>query len=173
MNFQIATNKRALLASLVLFLGSTGAAAGLLEVKQTVFGMDCAPCAHGLEKGLEKLEGVKDASVSLNEGYAAASLDPGNPVTIEQIRQVVRDNGFTPKEATVVIAGTLGRTKENNLALKSSTGQEYNLIAAPQVPSGLDSLQTIAVGEPVKINGVLSEGATNRLAVLEFESAAQ
>ena len=54
---------------------------------------------------MEKVDGVESVKVSLNEGFAEVKLKEGNTVTVEQLREVIRKNGFTPKEATVTVAG--------------------------------------------------------------------
>lgn len=150
------------------FSGASSAA-GLVKVKQTVFGMDCAPCAHGVEKGLEKLEGVKDATVSLNEGYAAVVLTPENSVTLEKIQKVVRENGFTPKDATVVISGTVAHSNDHQLVLSAGSGQAYPLSAAPENSTAWQTLQALPVGTTVEIKARLGAGETRQLVVLEVE----
>jgi hypothetical protein len=52
-----------------------------------------------------KVEGVEDVKVSLNEGTVALELKPGNRVTVDRVREIIRKNGFTPKDATVKMAG--------------------------------------------------------------------
>lgn len=54
---------------------------------------------------LNKLPGVDAVTVSLNHGMATMRMQPGNGLTLERIRQAVIDNGFTPKEAKVTVAG--------------------------------------------------------------------
>ena len=78
---------------------------GLLEVDQTIFGMDCAPCAYGVQKGLERLPGVLHAAVSLNDGNAVVQLVPDNTVTLAEIQKVIRRNGFTPRQARLQVSG--------------------------------------------------------------------
>ena len=56
---------------------------------------------------IKKVEGVEDVNVSLNEGHANIKLKPGNKVTVEQVREIVRKNGFTPKDTTAKVAGTI------------------------------------------------------------------
>lgn len=163
------------LNGLILFLtaglifSSFAHATGLIEVKQTVFGMDCSPCAHGVEKGLEKLEGVKDVTVSLNDGYAAVTLAPDNSITLEKIQQVVRENGFTPKDATVVVSGTVAHTTDHQLVLTTDSSQEYPLNAAPDNSAAWQTLQALPVGTTVEIKAHLGEGETRQLLVLEVE----
>lgn len=86
----------------VLALAIPLALADLVEVKQTVYGMDCAPCAYSVQKNLEKLEGVESAKVNLNTGVVDVKLVPGSGVTVAKIQQVIKDAGFTPKQAETV-----------------------------------------------------------------------
>lgn len=83
---------------------------GLTRVEQRIFGMDCAPCAYGIEQGLKRLSGVTEVRVSLNEGVAVVALAAGSSTTVENIRKIIRQNGFTPKAAQVVITGKLVRS---------------------------------------------------------------
>lgn len=153
-----------------LALSGTVSAAGLVEVKQTVFGMDCAPCAHGLKTGLEKLGGVEKATVSLNDGYAAVTLAPDNTVTLEKIRQVIKENGFTPKDASVVVNGTIERGEGDQLVLATSADQVFALSAAPDKKALLQELQVLPTGSPVEIEADLAEGNASRLSVLLVKS---
>lgn len=50
---------------------------------------------------MEKLPGVESATVTLNGGRAVLQLKPDNQVTIAQVRERVRRNGFTPRDAVV------------------------------------------------------------------------
>ena len=80
-------------------------AGGLRELDQTIFGMDCAPCAAGIEKGIRRLDGVRSVRVSLNEGKAVVTLAPESRTRLIEIREVIRHNGFTPKEARATLVG--------------------------------------------------------------------
>ena len=89
-------------ALVALLLGAGVAVAELAEVKQTVYGMDCAPCAYSVQKNLEALRGVESAKVSLNDGMVDVKLKPGSGVTVAKIQQVIKNAGFTPKEAKTI-----------------------------------------------------------------------
>jgi copper chaperone CopZ len=148
-------------------LANAAAAAGLSEVKQTVFGMDCAPCAHGVEKGLSKIDGVKDVSVSLNDGYALVRLEPDNAVTLEQIRLVIRENGFTPKDAAVVVSGTLTRADDQLVLVGgANTSRQFSLVASPDAQSAWRQLQALPQSAMVEIEARAGESDTTRLSVL-------
>lgn len=153
-----------------LLLSGTVSAAGLVEVKQTVFGMDCAPCAHGVKIGLEKLEGVEQAQVSLNDGYTSLTLAADSSVTLEEIRQVIRDNGFTPKDAIVVMIGRVEHGTGDQLVLTTSADQVYPLNAAPDNQTLWQELQALPAGSSVEIEASLTESDAKTLTVLAVRS---
>jgi cation transport ATPase len=163
------SNGRGLCVSLALVFSGTAGAAGLIEVKQVVYGMDCAPCAHGLEVGLEEMEGVKNATVSLNDGYAAVELNRDNSVTLEQLQQIVKNNGFTPKTAEVEVFGTLARANDNQLMLTTETGQQYTLSAARDMQPAWERLKALPSGSEVELKAQVPEGQTDQLAVQAVE----
>ena len=115
-----------------------GSQAQLLEVKQTVFGMDCAPCAYGLEKRIQKMDGIQSVSVSLNDGLLTADLKPNNTLTLQAIRQAVEESGFKAKDATISASGTISRGESGNYMLETSAGEHFTLKTEDQ--STLDRL---------------------------------
>jgi len=54
---------------------------------------------------VEKIDGVQAVEVRLNDGVAAIRLAPENRVSLAEIRRVIRDKGFTPKDAEVRVTG--------------------------------------------------------------------
>lgn len=150
-----------LVAAVGLYVIAASAQAdGFQRVDQEVFGMDCAPCAYGIEKGLEKLPGVLHATVTLNDGKAVIELAPDNPVTLIEIQDVIRHNGFTPKDASVTATGTLLKTGNRYyLAMNSATRLELKA-ASPSV------LSSAPVGAKVTVEGRVPE-STADAAVIE------
>jgi hypothetical protein len=53
-----------------------------------------------------KIDGVDTVTVSLQRAVADIRLRPENRVTIDQIQEMVRKNGFTPREANVTVLGS-------------------------------------------------------------------
>jgi hypothetical protein len=53
-----------------------------------------------------KIDGVDTVTVSLKRAVADIRLRPENRVTIDQIQEMVRKNGFTPREANVTVLGS-------------------------------------------------------------------
>ncbi|MEP1938686.1 MAG: heavy metal-associated domain-containing protein [Balneola sp.] len=128
MKIQIIT----LILGILIFL-PTKINAQLLEVKQTVYGMDCSPCAHGLEKRIKKMDGIQSASVSLNNGLLSAVLNKENKLTLEEIRNAIENSGFKAQSANIVVQGNLTKGEGKSFILKVSSGEEFLLIADDQV----------------------------------------
>lgn len=95
---------------LIALLPFSAHAGGLEYVKQVIYGMDCAPCAYGIEQGLKRLSGVEQVKVSLNDGYAEVHLGGNSRATLADIRDVIRKNGFTPKTADVQVSGNVAES---------------------------------------------------------------
>ncbi|PSR01406.1 MAG: hypothetical protein BRD50_08810 [Bacteroidetes bacterium SW_11_45_7] len=75
-----------------VIISSNIASAQLIQVEQTVYGMDCAPCAYAVEGEMMNKSGVKKAQVDLDKG---------------EIQDGVKKSGFSAKEAKVVLKGNL------------------------------------------------------------------
>lgn len=151
----------ALIKSLLLALGTIALAfpvlaGGLTQVEQTIFGMDCAPCAYGIEQGLKKLPGVTDVRVSLNEGRADVAFVANSSTTLESIRKVVRDNGFTPKSARVTVVGTLVRA-DGETWLEAPGLPRYRLVTSNEAVEAV--LRARPSDASVTVRGEVPEAA--------------
>src|ERR1700756_2019939 len=124
-------------SALVVSLGAvlSAQADGLLEVKQTIFGMDCAPCAYGVQQRLKKLPGITQVDVSLNDGIASIMVAPDSPVTLAQMHDVLVDGGFTPKQAVVTVEGRIIRDGGHLLLL--SGANRYSLSFPAGIPAAV------------------------------------
>jgi cation transport ATPase len=98
--------KIGIIVALTIFSFSSSMAQ-LIKVDQEVFGMDCAPCAYGLERGLKKMDGLESVKVSLNDGKAYLTLATDNELTLQKIQKEVKNNGFSAKSAEVILQGEL------------------------------------------------------------------
>ena len=136
-------------ATLVL---PVGARAALLEVRQTVFGMDCAPCAYGLQRALRALPGARTAQVQLNDGIARVAFRPGSPATLEQIRTLVRNQGFSPRAAWVRAEGRL-RRQGTDWSIELAPGARYRVVP----PRGATRPIGLPDGTPLRVEGTIAE----------------
>ena len=105
---------------------------------------------------LKKIEGIEDAKVSLNEGRADLELKRGNRATLDQIRDAIRRNGFTPKGADIAVAGTLVLSEQRLALHVSGSDVVYLLWDAPSAPGKVAELGDAALGR--KVTQVVVEG---------------
>jgi copper chaperone CopZ len=126
-------------------IGASAKAEGLLEVEQIVFGMDCTPCAYGVEKSLSRLPGVEKVTVSLNQGKASLILAPAN-----------RDGGFTPKEAYVRAAGKI-MLRDDQVELAIAPGSVLRLTPSTQADLRWHEIRTAEPGATAEIAGRIAQ----------------
>ena len=72
---------------------------------------------------MQKVTGIASVRVSLNEGQTVLDLKPGNDVTLANLRQVIRNNGFVTREAQVSVVGEVS-TSGSQLSLEVKGSRE-------------------------------------------------
>lgn len=137
------------------FLGGASYAEGLVTVEQRIYGMDCAPCAFGTERALGKLAGVEAVTVSLNDGEAVLRFADQSPTTLAEIHAVIRNNGFTPKEAVVTVIGELERSGDT-LVLATRNADRY-VLEPGAGEAAWRALDAAADGAAVEVRGEVGE----------------
>jgi copper chaperone CopZ len=141
-----------------LALSSVAAHAEYEQVKLTVFGMDCAPCAHAIHVSMKGIEGVNTVDVDLNTGLVTIKLTPGNSASMRQFNQAVEKNGFTHKDAVVVARGKLTGTASAPFLEVAGTQDRFALVpAATRVE--VDAL----IGKTVTVTGVLPQAPKGKV----------
>src|SRR6185437_877405 len=85
------------LAITLIWLFCSSANAEYRKIDMTVFGMDCAPCAHAIHVSMKGIPGVNTVDVDLNTGLVKVSLTPGNTAGMGLFQDAVKKNGFTYK----------------------------------------------------------------------------
>lgn len=149
--------KKILAATLLVFTPLI-ARAEYEQVNLTVFGMDCAPCAHAIHVSMKGIQGVNTVDVDLNTGLVAIKLSPGNSAAMRQINEAVEKNGFTHKDANVVVRGQLSGTASAPLLDVTGTKDRYAL--APLAP-GMDISSLL--GKTVRVEGVLPQSGKGKV----------
>lgn len=88
----------------LLWLPSAVWAADQEIVEIGVSGFACPFCAFSLEKSLGKLPEVDRAEVDLATSIARIVIKADHTADLEQIKQAIVTAGFTPGDATTLIA---------------------------------------------------------------------
>jgi hypothetical protein len=83
---------------------------------------------------MKKVPGVAQVRVSLKDGLTILDLKPGNSTTLTELRQIIRNNGFVPKEARVSARGSV----IGDMTFVVSGTNEKLALSAPAQPRGDD-----------------------------------
>ncbi len=141
-----------------LALSSIAAHAEYEQVNLTVFGMDCAPCAHAIHVSMKGIQGVSLVDVDLNTGLVSIKLSPRNSATMRQFNEAVEKNGFTHKDATVVVRGELSGSAQAPFLDVTGTNDRYALIPL----TGGDDI-TELLGKTVVVDGGLPQSGKGKI----------
>lgn len=118
---------KSIVVAAILALSLLPAHAEYQQIKLTVFGMDCAPCAHAIHVSMKGIQGVNTVDVDLNTGLVSIQLNPGNSAAMRQFNQAVEKNGFTHKDANIVARGMLSGTASAPVLEVAGTTDRYTL----------------------------------------------
>jgi copper chaperone CopZ len=121
------------------------ASAEYKRVELKILGMDCATCAHGVRVAVQKVDGVESVELSLERAAADIRLRPGNRVSLDRFRQIVKGNGFEPKEAVVTAVGTV-RDAGGRLSFEVEGTGNLLVVAPDKTPAEVLRTLTSALG---------------------------
>ena len=147
-----------MLAAGILTLSALAAHAEYEQVNLTVFGMDCAPCAHAIHVSMKGIQGVDTVDVDLNTGLVTIKLSPGNVAAMRQFNQAVEKNGFTHKDAMIVARGKLTGTAGAPFFEVAGTQDRFALI-----PAATAADITPLLGKTVVVTGVLPQAPKGKV----------
>jgi cation transport ATPase len=158
-----------ILAAGFLALSTLATHAEYEQVNLTVFGMDCAPCAHAIHVSMKGIQGVNTVDVDLNTGLVSIRLTPGNGADMRQFNEAVEKNGFTHKDANVVVRGQLSGSAQAPFLDVTGTKDRYAL--TPQT-AGTDISGLL--GKTVLIDGVLPQSGKGKVSeTLRYKSVTE
>jgi hypothetical protein len=83
---------------------------------------------------MKKVPAVMQVRVSLKDGLTVLDLKPENMVTLAELRQIIKNNGFVSKETTAVARGSVA---DQRTFVVSGTDERLSL-ASPAERSGDD-----------------------------------
>ncbi len=158
---------KSILALGLFALSSVAAHAEYDQVTMTVFGMDCAPCAHAIHVSMKGIQGVNKVDVDLNTGLVAIQLAPGNAAAMQQFNQAVEKNGFTHKDAKIVAKGRITGTASAPVLEVTGTTDKYAL-------AGSGANITSLIGKTVTVSGTLPQAPKGKIPdTLKYDSIAE
>ena len=139
-------------------LSTLAARAEYEQINLTVFGMDCAPCAHAIHVSMKGIQGVNTVDVDLNTGLVSIKLTPGNGAAMRQFNEAVEKNGFTHKDATIVVRGQLSGSSQAPFLDVTGTKDRY---ALTPISAGTDI--SALLGKAVIVDGVVPQSGKGKV----------
>ena len=152
-----------------LAISTLAAHAEYEQVNLTVFGMDCAPCAHAIHVSMKGIQGVNTVDVDLNTGLVTIKLALGNGASMRQFNEAVEKNGFTHKDANVIVRGQLSGSAQALFLEVTGTKDRYALmpLAGATDISGL-------LGKTVVVDGTLPQSGKGKVSdTLRYKSVTE
>ena len=108
---------------------------------------------------LKSVSGVDSVDVSLAKGLAAVKMKPGNTATLKQLQNAITKNGFTMRDSSATVAGTIVVTN-GKAQLQVSVSNELLTL----VPESQDTGDATALnGKSVLVEGTIPEGTKGKL----------
>ena len=103
---------------------------------------------------MKKIDGVQAVNVSLNKGVVTIDLAAGNHLTMPELRKVIASNGFSPKEATVVVDGVLDNRSGSLVLRVDGTNEAFTIVPLANASSVFDEVKRAsAQGAHVELGG--------------------
>jgi copper chaperone CopZ len=107
---------------------------------------------------LKSVPGVDSVDVSLEKGLAVVKMKPGNTTTLKQLNEAITKNGFTMKDSTATVAGTVIETDGNAILKVSGSNDLIKLMPqSTSVPSPVSM-----VGKTVLVEGTVPEAGKGK-----------
>ena len=103
---------------------------------------------------VKSIAGVDAVKVSLEKGVASVTLNSQNTVTMQQLHDAVTKNGFTMKQCSATVVGTL-QFSGPSAQLKVSGSNDLLTL---QPDTGASPVSAGMAGKTVSVTGVLPEG---------------
>jgi hypothetical protein len=101
---------------------------------------------------LKAVSGVDSVDVSLEKGLAAVKMKPGNNVTFKQLNDAIAKNGFTMKDSTATVAGTVADVNGKPTLHLSGSNELLALVPEASAPNAASM-----VGKTVLVTGTVPE----------------
>ena len=103
---------------------------------------------------LKAVPGVDSVDVNLEKGLAVVKLKPGNMATLKQLNEAIGKNGFTMKDSTATVAGTVTSTDGNAMLRVSGSNDILQLVSQSASAPNATSM----IGKTVLVEGTIPEG---------------
>ena len=100
-------------------------------------GVGCASCAESLPARIQRMRGVESSTVDAERGILKVQLAAQNRVRLEQVRDLIEQDGTKTKKATVQVKGELSQVEGRWVLRLTGLEASYEVEGAgPASPAG-------------------------------------
>ena len=114
--------------ALLLFLAAP-AWAQFRSIEITFEGIGCASCMESMPSRMQRLRGVESATVDAQRGVLKIQLAEQNRVRLEQVRDMIEQDGTKTKAAKVTLKGELKQVDGKWVLQPASVPTSYAVVA--------------------------------------------
>ncbi len=107
---------------------------------------------------LKSVTGVDSVEVSLSKGLASAKMKAGNTATLKQLQSAISKNGFTMKQSSAIIAGTIFTSNGKTSLQVSGSNESLELIPESTSAPAASAMD----GKRVIVEGTIPEAAKGK-----------
>ena len=107
---------------------------------------------------LKAVTGVDSVEVNLEKGLASVKMKPGNTAMLKQLNDAIAKNGFTMKQSTATIAGTVVVANGHRALRVSGSNEMLELVPDASVTPAPASLD----GKSVLVEGTIPEAGKGK-----------
>jgi hypothetical protein len=98
-------------------------------------GIGCASCLESLPARIQRMRGVESASVDAEHGILKVQLAAQNRVRLEQVRDLIEQDGTKTKKAAVRVRGELSQVEGRWMLRLTGLETSYEVEGAAPSPS--------------------------------------
>ena len=122
-------------AILLFALATLPCAAQFRSIKIWFNGIGCASCTESMTERARRLRGVESAKLDAQAGTLDVRLAEQNRVRLEQIRDLIEQDGTKAVRAAVRVGGDLSKTNDRWMLRPPGASWEYE-ITGPDLTAG-------------------------------------
>lgn len=101
---------------------------------------------------MKSVSGVDSVEVSLAKGLASVKMKPANTTTLKQLQDAITKNGFTMKDATAAVTGTIAVVNGKTQLKISGSNEVLTLVSESP-----NSNEAPLAGQTVLVEGTIPE----------------
>jgi hypothetical protein len=133
---------------ILIFAMAVSALAQVQRIEMLFTGVNCLPCVDSMSARAMRIRGVESASVDVDKGVLTVRLLRQNRVRVEQIRDLIQQDGTRAVRAVVEVTGTV---------TKNEAGAWVLQVPQQALPLELVAEKPYEPGSTVTVQGVIED----------------